>query len=137
MKPASFRKLTWEIVNKFVGRKRPNAIALICDTNTQEVYVVPHEIEHVDFAGLLLGVTQNEIRANPSIASHLVPVTIELNNMHDEVMGMQTGTSGMELGFRVRHSRQQLTTAQAMAQAFIFTGEVPVSEKKFAMYIAR
>ncbi len=137
IKPKVFASLTWATVARFIGRKKAHVLSVICDTENNKIYPVPLEIEHVDWAATILQVTRTEIRQNPSSASHLVPAVIELSPTREEVVGLLTGTSGLEIGFRVRHTKEQLESAHKMTLRFITKGEIPFEESTFSATIIR
>ncbi len=126
----AYQKLTWEIVDNFVGRKKPLYLGLICDTRNSLVYPIPVDVEHVDWAIVILGsgYDRGDVRSDPFLLTHLVPVTIEFNAAYDGIKGMLTGVSGMEIGFGVRHTSRQFDIAHALAASFIKNGEIPLDE---------
>ncbi|MBI4150574.1 hypothetical protein HY492_00450 [Candidatus Woesearchaeota archaeon] len=118
-------RLTWALFSRFAGRKG-NALSFLVDTATGAIQMVPQDAEHIDFAATLLECEREDIRNDPKRASHLVPVVVEYLN--DELLGMLVGTSGMEIAYGVRHSKNQLDRAQALAHGFLEDGEVPLAQ---------
>lgn len=127
MKPKAFQTLTWAVFNLFCNRKEVGKIDVVVDTETKLIYPVPLDEEHKTFTPKIIGLTTEDIRANPERFMRLVPSTIA--TQFDEAIGVRTGVSGLELGMRVRHTRQQLELAHGMALAFVEYGEVPKSRE--------
>ena len=121
-----YKQLTWAVYNNFIGRKG-NAFSFFVDTNADCFYMVPTDFEHIDFASMLLGVDKADISQDPSLASHLVPVVVEVTPMHDQITGAVVGVSGIEIAFGVRHSNVQMATAKQLALKFLENSEVPLS----------
>jgi len=130
MKPKAYKILQISIINdpKYFPRKKPDQLCVIVDTSKGEVYPVPVSIEHIDFAGMILGYTKEDIIKNPDIASKLVPSNLRLKNVYSnpEIYSIVTGQSGMEAGFGVKHSREQIDTAHELVFGFIMNGELVV-----------
>lgn len=126
-KPVIATRFTHAVVSNFIGRKGPALISFFCDTIAGKVILVPQGYEHIDWAAEILRTDRDELQKNPAFASHLIPVVIDLDPMHDEVRSGVIGTSGMEIAYGVRHTKGQLDRAEQIATAFIVTGELRVS----------
>ena len=130
IKPKEYPILVSGILSPGAGyypRKKPDQLCIIVDTKSEKIYPVPTAIEHVDFAAKILGYA---IQENPEEASNLVPSNIRLkvsgfNHLNDFVEEIVTGTSGMEVGFGLRHSPEQLKKAHEIAKSFVEKGGLP------------
>ncbi len=120
-------RLTWDLVERFGGRKAEGLFSILINTNSGEIYIVPREIEHIDFACRLLNIERDEFKREPQIASHLIPVHIKING-EGFVEKIVTGISGLEL-YGVRHTKIAVETAHAIAHKFVEKGEVPILRK--------
>ncbi len=118
-------RLTWDIVKNYSDRKEEGLIALIVNTNTGEIHLVPRDIEHVDFVCRLLDINKKELKKDPTIVSHIIPSMVIINQER-EVVGVITGVSGLELGWGVRHTREALERVHSIIHKFIENGEVPI-----------
>ncbi len=127
-RPKAFRFLTWGVFNNYIGRKKANLFSVIVDTNDGSIYPVPTDTEHIDWAAQILGCTRDDIRQDPSMASHLIPVVIETSPPPEELRRVVIGTCGMEIGYRVRHTAEQLERGRAMVMEFLEGGEVPLAK---------
>ncbi len=123
------KALTFSVLNNSIGRKSATALSFFCDVLNNTILMVPKDSEHIDFAAIVLNTTPDDIRQEPSVAAHLVPVVLEFTPNHDFVTGMLTGTSGMEIAFGVKHTKEQLDRAHGMAVAFVQNGDVPFAEQ--------
>lgn len=119
--------LTRAVINRYLGRKKPNYLSVIVDAKTLAVYPVPPDQEHIAFAAALLNIEEDDIKARPSRAQHLIPSLIVIKDF--KVAGVVTGVSGMEIGFNVRHKRADLKLAHDRVWEFINKGELPIAEK--------
>ena len=119
MEPIKY--LSKKILKKYYGRKQEALISLIIDVAKEKIYPVSKHLEHIDVAELLLGKTKKELAANPKLAAHLIPSTIEIIN--GQVTGVITGISGLELGFGVRHNRKDLHKAHEIIWSCIILSQ--------------
>ncbi len=128
------RRLTSGLYSSYVGRKGAGIISLVINTRTKEIMLVPQELEHIQFAAKILGGSVEEIVQNPSIAEHLVPVILETEEQPGDpvpkVIGIATGTSGMELGYGVRHTISDLELAHKIALDFASRGDLSIDLRK-------
>ena len=106
--------------NDYFPRKTPNQLCLVINLNSRLIYPVPVAIEHIDYAGMILG---TDVKTYPESASKLIPSNIILNHDRANVDEIITGVSGMESGFGVRHSLKSLNEAHMYALNFVRYGE--------------
>lgn len=118
--------LTWAVANNYIGRKKGGLISVMVNVETKEVIPIPRNVEHVDFTSALLGMERDDLRNDPSRAARWIPSNIEV--LGDEVIGVITGVSGLELGFRVRHTRADLQAAHDRVIQWVLEGELYVVE---------
>ncbi len=124
MKTAACEGLTWETVRDYSGRKRPGRVSVVVNVPTGEIFPVPREQEHAEFLCELLGRTEEEIRAHPEYVERIVPVHIDLKK--GEVNYVETGASGSEEVYKVRHEIEDLIVAHQQAMHFIHNGTVKI-----------
>jgi len=130
MKIKTASKFTQSLVNDpdFINRKAHSLFSVLCDTKTGLIYPVPANMEHVDWSAIILSTSSEGIQNNPDIASHIIPVIFQLDAFQEHVESVLTGTSGLELGYGVRHTKDQLEIGNTMALEFIAKGDFPLSE---------
>jgi len=122
-------RLTWALYNSFGGRKKPGYLSVVVDLKTKTIYPVPLGKEHVKFvAENLLGISEDELSNDTSLAMRIIPSIIEIDGIAGEVKGVLTGVSGVEIGYRVRHLKQDIEKAHGLVIGFIEQGEIPLSE---------
>ena len=122
-----FKRLDWSFVKNFGGRKNQNYTCVIVNVQNKEIYGVPRNMEHIDFLCKLLSMDnikegRDYIKNNPKCAAHLVPSIIELRD--NMVYRVITGVSGAEIGYNVRHTKEQLEQALSLVLIFIENGEI-------------
>ncbi|MEM4336463.1 MAG: hypothetical protein QXG86_00465 [Candidatus Woesearchaeota archaeon] len=131
-KPKAFKSLSYSLINPNAGyfpRKKSNQLCVVVNTQSNLIYPVPINIEHIDFASKILGFPLGE---NLEDASKIVPSNIfisatGINDIIDKVIKVETGISGMEIGYGLRHTYEQLQKAHNLVKNFVLSGEVPVS----------
>ena len=121
------QRLTRAMYDDYGDRKRPGNLSIITDVARKEIIAVPRDVEHIVFVARYLKVPREEFKANPALAARIVPTNISVEN--DSVVGVVTGICGMELGFGVRHTEEDLQKAHNLALQFIAAGEYPVDLK--------
>ncbi len=134
MKARPYDRLLYNILSEGAGyfpRKKPDQLCVVTNTEENLIYPVPIEIEHIDFVSRLLGFN---IRNVPEKASKIVPSNIfiklrGINDVIDNVTGMDTGISGMEIGHGLRHHAEQLEKADSLVEEFVRKGELPVDPR--------
>lgn len=119
--------LTSDVVEKFVGRKKPGLLSFLIDTNTNTIYPVPYDVEHFQLAAKICRVSTEDIDYDPQIASHIVTGFIEIQLTDDayRVGRASIGHSSLEFRHRVQHTPQQLAKAKQLLEQFIKNGDVP------------
>ena len=95
------------------------------------MYPVPETMEHIDFACKILRITLKEFLEYRQdfikAIENLVPSNIEIDPTALTVVGIGTGISGMELGYGIRHTEEQLVKAHAIVKEFVENGDFPVN----------
>ena len=127
----AFDYLTWAVINQFLGRKNANALGVVTNVKTLEVFPVPQGTEHKDFVPTLLGIDTGDLQDNPSLAEHIIPSIIEFEQGTSNpyvIIGVLTGVSGLEIGLGVRHVKQDLEKAHAQVIKFAANGDFDVSD---------
>lgn len=113
----SYSYITKELLNVYTKRKARDVLSIIVDVKNKKIYAVPVDKEHVEFVAGLLDFGIESLKTDPQTASHLVPVNIGIDD--NEVNAVLTGWSGLEAGFKVRHSNKELNDAHEIAWVFI------------------
>lgn len=121
--------LTYKFLELFGDRKRTGLFSIIVNTKNGRVHPVPRYMEHVSFVCKLLRIDKKKLLEKPDIASHLVPSNININD-EGFIDGIITGVSGLEIGARVRHTKESLDIAHTIALQYIQNGEIPVEKLK-------
>jgi hypothetical protein len=126
-------RLTWDLFDRFIGRKGALLMGVVTDTETKglPLYPMPQGIEHMDYVPSLIGLDREGLIEDPSVAERFIPSIIEFE--YDEereirVKKVLTGVSGIEIGLRVRHDRAALEAAHQRVLTFIDGGEIPKSD---------
>ncbi|OYT32565.1 hypothetical protein DRJ22_00055 [Candidatus Woesearchaeota archaeon] len=134
IKPKAYTALTQAVFANFAHRKGANTLSIITDTETGKIYPVPRELEHIDLACLLLHTNRKEFQEQRTIyldkIEKLIPTIIEFSQDCTTVTGIITGVSGMELGYRIRHTENDLNNAHALAKQFIKNGDFEIDLTK-------
>ena len=120
----TYNKLTWKLFDEFGDRKATGFLSLIIDVHNGVIYLVPHELEHIEFVSKLLNVDKKELKKNPEMAINLIPSMISVNH-DDEASGIITGVSGMELGYWITHIKEEMEIAHLLSHKFVDAGEIP------------
>ena len=132
-KPKPFNRLSWAVFNGYGSRKEQGLVSVVVDTETKLIYPVPLGEEHLEFVPKIIFLEKNDVFENPPRFSRFVPSLIETEfnplTQSFQVLGVVTGISGLELGARVRHKKEQLELAHALVLDFVNRGELQVSEK--------
>lgn len=97
-------RLTESLFEEYGNRKKVGRLSIVVDTESFVAYAVPIGVEHIDF--LRAGFGKED--------SKFVPVHIDLNSNYD-VEAIITGESGVEQGYGVRHTSEQLDIAHQKA----------------------
>ena len=127
MKTAS--SLTWGLYNAYGGRKKPGYLAVVVNLKENVIYPIPTNEEHADFISKrILGTSKNELSMHPEWAEKIIPSIIEIDDISGKVKGVLTGVSGVEIGYRVRHDKEDIEKAHAKVIEFLKNGEIPFAE---------
>ena len=128
-KAKQVERLTWDLFDRFIGRKEALLLGVVVDTQEKgfPIYPMPQGIEHMDYVPSLIGLDREGLIEDPSQAERFIPSIIEFE--YDEgneiqVKKVLTGVSGIEIGLRVRHDREALEAAHQRVLAFIDSGEI-------------
>lgn len=113
----SLEVLTEEIFEKYGNRKKDKRLSIIVDTKNFIAYAVPKEIEHIEFLRKYFGKED----------SKFVPVHLDFNDEFD-ISAVITGESGVEQGYGIRHTTDELIIAQQKALELISSSIFSASE---------
>ena len=116
--------LTLEIEEKFGDRKKPGMISFIYDAEKDEFAIVIQNKEHIETAAEILKVKKSDIERNPDIASHLIPINIIIKNK--KIKEIIIGVSSIELGYHVRHSKEDLVKARDATWELVRSSEYQI-----------
>jgi hypothetical protein len=130
----------------------------IVDTNKLKIYAIPHEIDHPEFVGLLVGKSRDEMKNSPMDYSYFVAVSIAV--VDGIVTRTLIGISGFEMVMATAakkllekkeknpgrakqlstaplqyHNNQQLARAREVAYQYIFEGEIPLDSSYKETYV--
>jgi len=124
VKPRAYDHLDITLLDPYYfPRKKPEQLCLIVDLDTELIYPVPVEIEHIDFTSLLKG----NIKKNPDLARKVIPSNLIID-LSRTVNGIITGVSGMESGYKVRHISSDIDIAHDLIYSFITYGDLPLAK---------
>ncbi|MAF35388.1 hypothetical protein CMO91_06115 [Candidatus Woesearchaeota archaeon] len=116
-------KLTKAVIASAIGRQTLNVFSVLVNTETGGVYMTVMGRDHSSVAAELLKLEDTEdLGKNREKLAKYVPAHIELNPEHTMAVGIVTGISGIEMSYRVFHTREQLETAHDMVKAFLTAG---------------
>ena len=123
-------QLTSDFVKPYLDRKKEGRLSLLVDVRLDKAYVVPVHEEHTLVALEILHAQLGDLQADPSFASHIVPVHIEFVRIQDELLisCVLTGVSGLEMGYHVCHTSQQLQEAHTFTLLLIDRSEMSKSD---------
>ena len=110
-------KLTHDTYIQYGDRKKLGRISVLVDVCSSNVYPVPKNIEHIQYAPKLK-------RQHAISYEKLVPAHIDTNGM--EITGLSIGYSGLEQKMKVRHTEEDLKKAREIMWDFIRNGLIPV-----------
>lgn len=102
----SIDSLSKEIIEKYGSRRKAGRLSLVVDITKNKAYPVPRNVEHTDFV--------KRFETDPS---HLIPVHIDFDG--DRVVGIDTGESGLEIKLGIKHSYDDLNSANSAAYRLI------------------
>lgn len=126
----SYLRLDLNVVNQFIGRKKALMLAVVTNITTNEIFPVPSNFEHVDYVPKILGVSKLDLIDDISLAKCIIPSIIEFDYDEDFliVKSLVIGVSGLEIGFRLRHKKEDLEKGHKLVLDFIKNGEFRLSE---------
>ena len=113
------QSLTKIILEEFGDRKHESRLSVITDLNEEgRIYVIPHNKEHIEFCTELVGDTRKLKR--------VIPTHIDYRKSSDNYIidSIITGESGMEQGYGIRHTPEDLLEAHNNVLRFIYDGEI-------------
>src|SRR3989344_7340493 len=104
----NYNFLNWDIVHRFGNRKIHGRLSVLVDTENRQIYVVPRNIEHIEFTRRLLsleGYEEVRLRARHLVPSH-ISILPDLNtlDLEEKVKGFLTGVCGLEIAYGVKHT---------------------------------
>jgi len=117
-------KLTLDIKTTYGNRKKRGIISLLYDAKKDAFIPIPTNKEHIEIVMEILNKTKVQIIKNPDLASHLIPINIFIEE--DKIKEVLIGISGIEMGYKVRHSKTDLTKAHEASWNFINNGEIEI-----------
>lgn len=111
-------------INEYGGRKQAGRVSVFVDLRSDTIIPVPRDVEHVDFVKRLAG----EDDYGRIIPSH---IDTKLGSSgQEEITGVITGVSGLEIALGVRHDKDDIVRAHSLVWDYINSGEVPVTDLK-------
>ena len=137
MKPEICTTLTLDNYLKYGDRKVPGRISLFVNSPNAETYFVPIDTEHIVLAKYLVA------KSYARILSDLVPVHIDTQLDAGEpcITGIITGASGMEIGYGVRHSLDELQRAHGRGKELVMMAHLyhtePLNENVIRRYMIK
>ena len=116
--------LTYDFYLKFGNRKKQGRISIFVNLYNNEIYGVPLNIEHKDFAPKIINASLLDIeKYTMLIPSHIDTILVENIPV---VNGVITGVSGLEIESGARHYQKDLIKAHNMTWDFVRDGELEV-----------
>ncbi|MBW2981990.1 hypothetical protein KY343_03865 [Candidatus Woesearchaeota archaeon] len=106
--------LSRELIEVYGSRKKEGRLSLLVDTTTNEIYIVPKDTEHIEFT--------KQIGTDPD---KVVPVHVDF--LDGRVAGVITGESGLEQDLGVRHSHDDLNSANSTVYQLIIGSGLEIS----------
>lgn len=103
------------------GTKEYFLARLLVDVARRQVYLVPENIDHLDFADDLEGVKKEDLLLNPEAHSHFVGAVVEVSK--GVVTQILVGSSSFELWLKSQlkqafHRREDVDSAAGLVEAF-------------------
>src|SRR3989344_3645729 len=124
MKVKPLTALTWAAITQHGNRKKAGRLSIFVDTPNNLVYPVLRNYEHAEVAPFILGVSSEHLYEEPTLGERLIPVHLDLDYT-DTVSEMITGICGFEDIYGIRHSLEDLVSAQECSIQFVEEGELP------------
>lgn len=113
---------------KYFNRKGAYVLSFLVNVENAEVIPIPIGKEHIEIVTKYLRLSMDELRANLDLVSHLVPFMLQFAPSDHlgcawQLKMVLIGVSGLEIGFKVRHTKKQIDTAHDLAWKFISYGK--------------
>lgn len=122
--------IKWEDFGRFGGRKHYGRLSLMADATDGSMYLMPPNMEHIAYASLL----SPKKDPKPEDFGRYIPVHVFVEDVGERivdkkrcVVGLMTGESGMEQGFGVRHTMEDMNWAHEKTLEMIVGGEIPMA----------
>ncbi|MEK6952803.1 MAG: hypothetical protein AABX29_07350 [Nanoarchaeota archaeon] len=119
-----YTKLKAEIKETFGDRKQRGLLSLLYDAKKNAFIPIPTNKEHIEIVTELLKKTKTQVIENPGLASHLIPVNVFFKD--EKVTEILVGISGIEMGYKVRHSKEDLVKAHNASWNFVKKGDFSI-----------
>lgn len=116
----TYEALTDEVIREYGDRKRLGRVSVVVDTLGSAIYVVPRDIEHIDFMALHFP----NVNYGP-----FVPFHIDMDNR--EVADLIPGHTGLEYKLSVVHDGASVAIARVLVLEFIRKGNKTIKINKF------
>ncbi|MBS3135248.1 hypothetical protein J4406_02680 [Candidatus Woesearchaeota archaeon] len=115
------QSLTKRILEEFGERKHKGRLSVITNLNEGGIISpVPHDQEHIEFCTNLVGDVRKLAKVIPTHIGYKI-----INNDYYEINSVITGESGMEQGYGIRHSLDDIIMAHNKVLMYIYNGEIP------------
>lgn len=108
----AYEALTDEVVREYGDRKKPGRVSLVVDTLTSDIYLVPKNVEHIDF-----------MKGNFSNRDYGLFVPFHLDMDNEDVVKLTPGESGLEYKLGVEHDNASIAIARVLVFEFIRKGD--------------
>lgn len=117
------RGLAIRLVKEFGDRKKPGRLSVVTNLNdNNKIYPVPHNKEHIDIYESL----ECDVRKwGRLIPSHIYYSYLEFTDNYF-IKSLETGISGVELGYGLTHNNSDLVEGHHLVLNFINNGEIPI-----------
>ena len=113
----TYEALTDEVIRDYGDRKRPGRVSVVVDTLGNAIYIVPRNIEHIDFMALHFPGRDYSL---------FVPFHIDMVN--GEVADLIPEHTGLEYKLGVKHDGASIAVARVMTFEFIRKGNKKIKK---------
>lgn len=117
-----YKKLTADIPYSYDDSLR----CFVYDVNKGVFFLVPETKQHIDIITKVLDKTKEQIEKNPNIVSPLISVNIFFED--DKIKRITLGLSGTEMGYKIKHSKEDIKKAYDASLEFIKKGDYRKSD---------
>lgn len=107
----SCEALTDDVLREYGDRKKSGRVSILVDTIKNEIYLVPRDVEHIDFMNSNFPDRNYEF---------FVPFHIDLRD--GEVVSLISGETGLEYRLRVQHPPYAVEVARGLTFEFLRKG---------------